>query len=109
MINFKYYPHFSPQPFIFLIDMITKTCLPQRLLVKFTQHYDPETHRVCAEVHIAPMIYGYEKLPGSWYMVVMEYLVDFQNLFDIAPGDLIKYQVKMVINQIHHLGVAHTW
>ncbi|KAJ7774980.1 hypothetical protein B0H16DRAFT_1509114 [Mycena metata] len=45
-----------------------------RVLVKFSMTYCPELHTFCYTLGHAPELLGFERLPGGWYVIVMEYL-----------------------------------
>ncbi|KAG5653092.1 hypothetical protein H0H81_002317 [Sphagnurus paluster] len=40
--------------------------------IKFTRSYSKEAHELCVMLDIAPRLRGFEKIPGGWYMVVMD-------------------------------------
>ncbi|KAH9064557.1 hypothetical protein EDB87DRAFT_1251264 [Lactarius vividus] len=44
------------------------------ILIKFVRQYSIDLHQFCAEAGHAPLILGYERLPGGWYAVAMEYI-----------------------------------
>jgi hypothetical protein len=44
------------------------------IVIKFTQRYAIELHDLCATEGHAPSILGYERLPGGWFAVAMEYV-----------------------------------
>ncbi|KAJ3500012.1 hypothetical protein NLJ89_g9980 [Agrocybe chaxingu] len=44
------------------------------ILVKFVQGYSAELHAFCADSGHAPRILAFEKLPGGWLAVAMEYI-----------------------------------
>jgi hypothetical protein len=46
------------------------------LLIKFVRTYGLVLHQHCANLGHAPRLLGFEKLPGGWNMVVMEFLDD---------------------------------
>ena len=54
------------------------------ICVKFSRRYSKEAHLHCAELGFAPKLRGFEELPGEWYMVVMDRLVDYDVLADLA-------------------------
>src|SRR5207247_402367 len=56
---------------------------------------------------IAPEIYGHTRLPGNWYMIVMEYLSDFQTLAECTPNNLIMDTIKSAMEQLHSAGYVH--
>jgi hypothetical protein len=46
------------------------------ILVKFVRHYCLELHDICASSGHAPTLLAYERLPGGWHGVAMEYVAD---------------------------------
>ncbi|KAG5637635.1 hypothetical protein H0H81_003860 [Sphagnurus paluster] len=46
----------------------------REIIVKFTQRYCIELHDFCASRKLSPEILGFERLPGGWYAIAMEYL-----------------------------------
>ncbi|KAG2363360.1 hypothetical protein BDR07DRAFT_1608884 [Suillus spraguei] len=53
------------------------------ICIKFVRHYCQEVHLRCASSGLAPRLRGFEKLPGGWYMVVMDKLVGYDVLADL--------------------------
>lgn len=53
-----------------------RTTDEKMLCIKFVRHYSKEVHQRCASGGFAPALYGFEHLPGGWYMVVMEFITD---------------------------------
>ncbi|RXW23259.1 hypothetical protein EST38_g2597 [Candolleomyces aberdarensis] len=45
----------------------------KEILVKFSQTYSIELHDYCYEQGHAPRVYGFERLPGGWFGIAMEY------------------------------------
>ncbi|KAH9064578.1 hypothetical protein EDB87DRAFT_1252314 [Lactarius vividus] len=44
------------------------------ILIRFVQRYLIDLHHFCAKAGHAPSILGYERLPGGWFSVAMEYV-----------------------------------
>jgi len=105
-IRFKY--HSALGPLVFVVDTLENSQnFPQKLVVKFTQQYPVPLHQHCAKLYIAPEIYGHMRLPGNWYMIVMEYLSDFQTLAECTPNNLIMDTIKNATEQLHSAGYVH--
>ena len=47
----------------------------KEVVVKFSQRYGIEVHRFLADKNKAPKVIHFEKLPGKWFVVVMEKVV----------------------------------
>ena len=43
------------------------------IIVKFTKEYGKDLHYFCAQKGYAPKLLGFERLPGGWFGVAMEY------------------------------------
>jgi hypothetical protein len=54
--------------------------VPHMILVKFVQHYSKDLHLHCAAMGHAPPLLGFQKLPGGWNMVVMEFMANYKPL-----------------------------
>ena len=107
-IRFKY--HSALGPLVFVVDTLENLQnLPQKLVVKFTQRYPVPLHQHCAKLYIAPEIYGHTRLPGNWYMIVMEYLSDFQTLAECTPNNLIMDTIKNATEQLHSARWIRAW
>lgn len=60
----------------------------KRIILKFAQRYAIELHDLCAKQGHAPTILAYERLPGGWLAVAMEYIEDSTS---IASSDLFTH------------------
>jgi serine/threonine protein kinase len=83
----------------------------EKICIKFVQHYSPEVHSSRASISCAPKLLAFEPLPGGWYMVIMEDLNDYFDLFrsSLAPGrmDAVKERLNDVLGQMHQQGFVH--
>jgi hypothetical protein len=48
------------------------------VVVKFARSYSRDLHEHCAASALAPALLGFEKLPGGWFIVVMEYMAGYE-------------------------------
>jgi hypothetical protein len=55
---------------------LAETSDGQIIVVKFARQDCPELHDICAASGHAPALLGYERLPGGWYGIAMEYVVN---------------------------------
>ncbi|KAI9566658.1 hypothetical protein HD554DRAFT_2025235 [Boletus coccyginus] len=69
------------------------------------RHYSEEAHLYCAKSGHAPRLRGFEKLPGGWYMVVMDQLVGYDLLADLPKTDRLPRSVFDAIRE--HLDTLH--
>ncbi|KAI6026765.1 hypothetical protein BKA83DRAFT_4247507 [Pisolithus microcarpus] len=53
---------------------VAETQQKQSILVKFSRSYSIRLHDICARLGHAPHILAFERLPGGWYAVAMEYI-----------------------------------
>ena len=44
------------------------------IIVKFTKRYSTEAHDCLGKVNLAPRLFAFVKLPGGWFMIVMEFI-----------------------------------
>ncbi|KAG2072092.1 hypothetical protein BDR04DRAFT_1052092 [Suillus decipiens] len=85
-----------------------KTADDKVLCVKFARHYSKEVHQRCASGGFAPALYGFEHLPGGWFMIVMEMITEdyccLANLSARYPhGDAI----AKALRSLHEEGYVH--
>ncbi|KAG2365182.1 hypothetical protein BDR07DRAFT_699102 [Suillus spraguei] len=85
-----------------------KTTDDKVLCVKFARHYSKEVHQRCASGGFAPALYGFEHLPGGWFMIVMEMITEdyccLANLSAPYPhGDAI----AKALQSLHEEGYVH--
>ncbi|KAI9463181.1 hypothetical protein HD554DRAFT_2195728 [Boletus coccyginus] len=76
-----------------------------QICVKFTRRYSKDAHLHCAKSGHAPTLRGFEKLPGGWYMVVMDRLVGYDLLADLSETDRLPRSVFDAIRE--HLDTLH--
>ncbi|CAG7849900.1 SubName: Full=Uncharacterized protein {ECO:0000313/EMBL:CCA77651.1} [Serendipita indica DSM 11827] len=80
------------------------------LCVKFTLKYTKEAHQVCSDQGVAPKLYSVERLPGGWWMVVMEYLSEEEyTMRSSVDVDVVKFKeaIKGVVGFLHRSGFVH--
>ncbi|KAI9463169.1 hypothetical protein HD554DRAFT_2287753 [Boletus coccyginus] len=76
-----------------------------QICIKFTRRYSEEAHLHCAKFGHAPTLRGFEKLPGGWYMVVMDWLVGYDLLADLPETDRLPRSVFDAIRE--QLDILH--
>jgi hypothetical protein len=83
------------------------------VLVKFVRSYSKDLHEHCAALNLAPLLLGFEKLPGDWLMVVMEFMTDgyrvFSTLKDLPPSIFtqIRQMVTDLVTSFHAKNLVH--
>ena len=87
----------------------------QKLCIKFTHQYGEDVHRFCATKGHAPKLYAVQRLPGGFYMVVMEDIgekyIDLHSFVDNNPEirsssaytDL-KENIQQFLEEMHQAG-----
>jgi hypothetical protein len=80
------------------------------ILVKFVRQYCSELHEICAASGHAPALLGYERLPGGWYGIAMEYVA---NAVPITMHEQIpvhfhhwEKDLRQLISEFHDRGLA---
>jgi hypothetical protein len=61
---------------LYLAKTTWRSGIEDFFVLKFAQRYAIELHDLCAKEGHAPSILGYERLPGGWFAVAMEYIKD---------------------------------
>lgn len=83
----------------------------QQILIKFSRQYGKELHEFCASMTYAPELLAFERLPGGWFGVAMEYfpsgkrILESEGLHEYGENwltDIIK-----VVNAFHTHGYVH--
>jgi hypothetical protein len=104
-IAFRYMEKHPGSPFLFICEEVESKRI---LAVKFALNYSKDVHLMCAERKCAPLLYGFEKLAGGWYMVVMEYLGDHEyRKPNSSDRDLIQGTVKELILGLQQRNCVH--
>ncbi|KAJ2936627.1 hypothetical protein H1R20_g456, partial [Candolleomyces eurysporus] len=75
----------------------------KEILVKFSKTYSIELHDYCFEQGHAPRVYGFERLPGGWYGIAMEYLEDTVSL----DRSHLKDEVMRLMKGFHDKDLVH--
>lgn len=79
----------------------------QPVVVKFVRSYSRDLHEHCASIDLAPPLLGFEKLAGDWFMVVMEYMKDFETLSTLRDHASFRRTVMELVRSFHDLGFVH--
>ncbi len=96
-----------------LNDLLYRAETPnkQPVLVKFAQRYSIELHEFCAKLGHAPRIFAFERLPGGWCAVAMEYVesgtpIACSTLL-AAHRDRWTEELQCLMNKFHMEGLVH--
>ena len=68
--NFDYVKRVMDDKLLFLGQMPDN----RTICIKFVRRYSNEAHKCCAQLGFAPQLFGFESLPGGWFMVIMDWL-----------------------------------
>lgn len=72
----------------------------QPVVVKFVRSYSKDLHNHCANLALAPLLLGFEQLPGNWLMVVMEYMDDYKPFSTFEDRASISTQVQQTVTEL---------
>ncbi|CAA7265766.1 unnamed protein product [Cyclocybe aegerita] len=86
--------------------------------IKFTRRYCREAHEFCASRGFAPKLHGFERLPGGWYMIVMDDTrEEYEDLFEFISGhsdqldddsrNSLLDSLKASLSQFHQANYVH--
>jgi hypothetical protein len=86
-----------------------------KLCIKFVRRYSKDVHLFCAANGYAPALYGFEELPGDWYMVVMEdidpYIYrpydDIRGTFSEPQRQHLRHEFLRCIRILHNAEMVH--
>jgi len=83
----------------------------QTILVKFVRQYCPELHGICALSGHAPALLAYERLPGGWYGIAMEYVADAApvTMHDCISEHFERWKTDLqeLVAKFHNEGFVH--
>ncbi|KAI6006859.1 hypothetical protein EDD15DRAFT_2514757 [Pisolithus albus] len=108
--------HFEIQSFLedrqsYRLLYVAETQRGQSVLIKFTRRYSIQLHETCARLGHAPQILAFERLPGGWYAVAMEYIesgVSINRSTQLAThGDRWEKELRALVDKFHSEGLVH--
>ncbi|KAI5990776.1 hypothetical protein EDD15DRAFT_2451121 [Pisolithus albus] len=108
--------HFEIQSFFedrqsYRLLYVAETQQGQSVLIKFTRRYSIQLHETCARLGHAPRILAFERLPGGWYAVAMEYIesgVSINQSTQLAArGDRWANELRQLMDKFHSEGLVH--
>lgn len=93
---------------------VAETDAGERLCVKFTRTYDRTVHEQCAAWGIAPRLRGFhDDVPGGWKMVVMDFLEEYECLYDVkrdlshGQQEKLGDELKTMLEALHQMSFVH--
>ncbi|KAF8999404.1 hypothetical protein BDQ17DRAFT_1500273 [Cyathus striatus] len=85
----------------------------ETIVVKFVKQYCPVLHDICAKLGHAPKLLAYERLPGGWYAVAMQYIAHgvplIQQSRKLIPRHFEKWKgdLEELVANFHEQGYVH--
>jgi serine/threonine protein kinase len=84
----------------------------QLVLIKFARWHSIELHRFCAKSGHAPQILAFERLPGGWFAVAMEYIEFGVPITDLSllPAHRDRWMAKLLdlMDSFHEKDFVHS-
>jgi len=84
---------------------------PEKIVVKFMRKYRKELHEFCANQNYSPKLLAYERLPGDWIGVAMEFVTSachfFESEFIQECGQRWLDKMDEMVAMIHGAGYVH--
>jgi hypothetical protein len=85
-----------------------KTDKNEDICIKFVRSYSKDVHLRLALMGCAPVLRGFETIPGGWFMVVMDMLDGSYQRFDLLlPGPELYESVMETVVSLHQKGFVH--
>ena len=84
---------------------------PQEILLKFSRQYGRELHQFCTSINHAPKLLAFERLPGGWFGIAMEYLPSAKRILE--SRDLLNHgkkwleEIDDIVARFHAKGYVH--
>jgi serine/threonine protein kinase len=80
----------------------------KRIYIKFVQRYSDKAHSLCASMGFAPALIGYERVPGGWFIVVMDALDEEYEELPRGPlPSSFADEITAKITLLHQAGYVH--
>jgi serine/threonine protein kinase len=82
-----------------------------RICIKFVQAYGSEVHKWCATEGFAPALIANEKLPGGWFMIIMDFLdhswIPLAEMTERPQAGELANRVHSAVTRLHRNGMVH--
>jgi serine/threonine protein kinase len=67
-----------------------------------------EAHVRCSSLGFAPTLKGFERIPGGWYIVVMDFIEDEYHNLETSPDKAsFESEVRVSVESLHEAGFVH--
>lgn len=82
----------------------------KQIIVKFTRQYSFELHMFCADRGCAPALFGFERLPGGFFGIAMEFV---RSAFPISYSPYVEKhrewvdKLRKLVESFHAEGFVH--
>ncbi|KAH8990753.1 hypothetical protein EDB92DRAFT_1996290 [Lactarius akahatsu] len=81
--------------------------IDELILIKFVRRYSIDLHHICAKAGHAPSILGYERLPGGWFAVAMEYVKPDTSITESTHRVRWKQELETLMKSFHAENLVH--
>ncbi|KAI6035738.1 hypothetical protein EDC04DRAFT_3033829 [Pisolithus marmoratus] len=106
--RFSYQQQLKNKLVFFGTESAEGSAVMDRICIKFAWRYSPDTHKHCASVGCTPALRGFEKIPGGWFMIVMDNLSnDYKTLENQWVPIPTKSLIRMKLAEFHKEGFVH--
>lgn len=90
-------------------------CGNEKIFIKFVCQYSKDAHMKCSKLKFAPPLRALSKIPGGWYMVVMDYISDDYKELDDTQLNLsnsnhqsLVGEIRDKVKSLHATGFVHS-
>ncbi|KAH9077692.1 hypothetical protein EDB83DRAFT_2548709 [Lactarius deliciosus] len=81
--------------------------IDELILIKFVRRYSIDLHHFCAKAGHAPSILGYERLPGGWFGVAMEYVKPDTSITESTHRVRWKQELENLMESFYAKNLVH--
>jgi hypothetical protein len=101
--EFKYLSHLDEDKLVFCGAVDN-----DKICIKFVRRYSMEAHVRCSSLGFAPTLKGFERIPGGWYIVVMDFIEDEYHNLETSPDKAsFESEVRVSVESLHEAGFVH--
>ncbi|KAL4063596.1 hypothetical protein V8B97DRAFT_1990688 [Scleroderma yunnanense] len=99
------YFNYTFQPFGDKLIFFANLSNGQPVCIKFARRYSKAAHEICASLGCAPTLRAVERIPGKWFMIVMDKLSDeYVTLSVSTPSTSVINNIRNVLELLHSKG-----
>ncbi|KAF8958694.1 hypothetical protein BDZ97DRAFT_1840869 [Flammula alnicola] len=104
-----FYPDRQSYRLLYLAE--TTGPVKRTIVVKFAREYSVELHAFCAQRGYAPRILAFERLPGGWKAIAMEYIASGVTITESSGLDTNRErwakELSRLVDDFHAEGMVH--